>query len=398
MFSREHALKPTAEADPSVESLAQGTFSNFLHNHECCAGFLCRWNELDQSADLICAVGIPAAPFKISKRAELTSFVAEGLKSYAAPHVHSITDKLFREIGALTSTDGWHHRGFFIPGYFRENAMILIGFAKQPRTMKLCDDMLADAAEVISVASFLLSASSMKNRLAVMENFVREIGHDLASSVQAVIPKLSNIRRGLIPTAAIPAKLAEAEAEILSAYQTADALGITVDPAYNVGVGDIFELGAVIDYVITLCRAEAAERHIEIQVQVPGSELNAWGDSRGVQIALTHLVLNAIKYGKGASKILITAAETIQDVQLYVQNVGKPLDAEESLRMWDFGWRGQSAREMHVNGSGIGLYTVKKIILAHGGSVGVKPGPRSEVVTLFFSLPKKESHMHRLLR
>ena len=40
--------------------------------------------------------------------------------------------------------------------------------------------------------------------------------------------------------------------------------------------------------------------------------------------------------------------------------------------IWDFGMRGKKAKELHVNGSGIGLFTVKKIdrpLIAdeHGG-------------------------------
>src|SRR4051794_23934837 len=101
----------------------------------------------------------------------------------------------------------------------------------------------------------------MKDRLQVMETFVREVGHDIASAVQAIVPKLRNVRNGLIQGEAVNAKLAEAEGEILSTYRIADSLGITVDPEYNIGVGEFFDLKATINNVMNHCRSEAAERH-----------------------------------------------------------------------------------------------------------------------------------------
>ena len=64
---------------------------------------------------------------------------------------------------------------------------------------------------------------------------------------------------------------------------------------------------------------------------------------------------------------------------------------EDELHVWDFGWRGDRAKEQHVNGSGIGLYTVKKIVSAHGGGVNLKvTGEYSNVITFLFRIPKKK--------
>lgn len=45
--------------------------------------------------------------------------------------------------------------------------------------------------------------------------------------------------------------------------------------------------------------------------------------------------------------------------------------------------------EMHVNGSGIGLYTVRKIINAHAGVVGANISDETSNTTKFwFTIPK----------
>jgi len=65
-------------------------------------------------------------------------------------------------------------------------------------------------------------------------------------------------------------------------------------------------------------------------------------------------------------------------------------EEEEELHMWEFGFRGKRALELHVNGSGIGLYTVKKIVLAHGGRYWCTVAREAEnVVTFLFAIPTR---------
>jgi signal transduction histidine kinase len=56
-------------------------------------------------------------------------------------------------------------------------------------------------------------------------------------------------------------------------------------------------------------------------------------------------------------------------------------------QIWDFGYRGKLAKELHVNGSGIGLYTVKKIVSAHLGWTDAES--RDGTTEFFIHLPKK---------
>ena len=44
-----------------------------------------------------------------------------------------------------------------------------------------------------------------------------------------------------------------------------------------------------------------------------------------------------------------------------------------------------------MNGSGIGLYTVKKVVRAHGGTCGATESGRSkEVVTFYMRIPARD--------
>jgi signal transduction histidine kinase len=101
------------------------------------------------------------------------------------------------------------------------------------------------------------------------------------------------------------------------------------------------------------------------------------------------LVMNAIKYARGSTYATVSVMDRGNECGVSVTDVGKTLDDEEKVYMWDFGWRGKKAKELHVNGSGIGLYTVKKIVTAHGGTVGYRVGGvGGGIVTFLFWIPK----------
>jgi signal transduction histidine kinase len=93
-------------------------------------------------------------------------------------------------------------------------------------------------------------------------------------------------------------------------------------------------------------------------------------------------------YSFGGTDIVVSTAERDDDFLIRVSNRGHPLPKGAELKqIWDFGYRGKLAKELHVNGSGIGLYTVKKIVSAHRGWKDAQS--RDDTTEFFIHLPKK---------
>jgi signal transduction histidine kinase len=392
VFSRELAIHPSEGQTLNILPLIESSFSEFLQNNGFCAGFFCIWNDETTTIELLATQGIPMSPFIGTKKDSLEVFIKTCLERYPAPHIHSLSDsQLWKEIKALVDTNNWQPQAIFVPAFVSQSDFIFVCFSIQSKKPEINHQICSMASEVVQLANFLISVNEVKDRLYLMEIYVREIGHDIASSVQAIISKLRNVRRGLLQGPAAMAKIQEAEDEIMSTYRIADTLGITVDPDYNVGLGDYFYLRDAFQDVITLVQSEAEERHIDLRTDLPKENISLWGDVKAIQSALMQLLMNAIKYAKGSSYVVLRANDNGDDVEFSVTDMGIPIDPEDQSNMWKFGWRGKKAKELHVNGSGIGLYTVKKVIKAHGGSVGYRSGGKNnEIVTFSFSIPKKE--------
>ena len=101
----------------------------------------------------------------------------------------------------------------------------------------------------------------------------------------------------------------------------------------------------------------------------------------------TNYITNAIKYS-GGKKVKVTLAQEGSKVTVAVIDQGKGISKEEMKKLFSRYYRSQSTSK--VEGLGMGLYLVKKIISEHKGEVGVK-SEEGKGSTFFFSLPVIES-------
>lgn len=99
-------------------------------------------------------------------------------------------------------------------------------------------------------------------------------------------------------------------------------------------------------------------------------------DVEACQRALHNLLSNAMKYSAAPHTIQLSAqlvtAMRGQEVQISVQNHGSVLAADELPQLFQPFFRGRSAREAQISGSGLGLSIVKMAMQANGGHVSVE--------------------------
>jgi signal transduction histidine kinase len=103
-------------------------------------------------------------------------------------------------------------------------------------------------------------------------------------------------------------------------------------------------------------------------------------DELAIQQALQNLVDNALKYGtEGSNWIGVSASpvtdENGQSVEIRIADHGPGIPMEEQEHIFDPFFRGRRAVQDQVHGSGLGLYLVKKIVEAHGGTIRVRSDP-----------------------
>lgn len=140
----------------------------------------------------------------------------------------------------------------------------------------------------------------------------------------------------------------------------------------------------------TLDEIDAISSERELILQSHGDLRGEW-DPRRLHQALSNLVFNALKYGFPNSPVWVELDGTGDDVLLTVRNTGKPIAAALLPKLFDPLVRDESREESkpadssaQVAGAnlGLGLYVVREIATAHGGTVEVTSDASATEFTL----------------
>jgi len=139
------------------------------------------------------------------------------------------------------------------------------------------------------------------------------------------------------------------------------------------------DVAAVIERALAESRAVAPDRQrIDTSIEVGLPVVMA--DPEALKMALKNLVLNAVKYGRGGPvRVAAKSSRSAtggEEVAISVEDEGPGIPHEERHQIFEPFFRGRLAREMEVEGSGIGLSIVRQVARWHGGRIRVGPGDR----------------------
>lgn len=118
-------------------------------------------------------------------------------------------------------------------------------------------------------------------------------------------------------------------------------------------------------------RAKEEERSIAVVVG-PGPHRTR-ADSDMIVMALTNLVSNGLKFSPPGGKVSVSLRRAAEGHELAVTDDGPGIEARDQLRLFRPFERLAAGKK--VQGTGLGLSTVKTIVETHGGKVGVTSSP-----------------------
>ncbi|RKH13818.1 PAS domain S-box protein [Corallococcus sp. CA047B] len=129
------------------------------------------------------------------------------------------------------------------------------------------------------------------------------------------------------------------------------------------------DLHAVLHGVLEEIEATHPDR--EIHKRTTGDGHGEWDPDRLGQMA-QNLVTNALKYSPRDTPVDITTWADDDSVTLSVHNQGTPIPPERLGRLFQPLQRASSDGDNSGRSIGLGLYIVKQLVEAHGGTVGVE--------------------------
>jgi signal transduction histidine kinase len=113
-----------------------------------------------------------------------------------------------------------------------------------------------------------------------------------------------------------------------------------------------------------------AEGRFQLEVRAPLPE--TWLDTDKIDQILVNLIENALRHGAGIVTTVVEPADVdgVDGVAVSVRDQGEGIAPEVAPRVFRQFWRGKRR-----GGAGLGLYIVKGLVEAHGGTITVQRAP-----------------------
>jgi signal transduction histidine kinase len=131
----------------------------------------------------------------------------------------------------------------------------------------------------------------------------------------------------------------------------------------------------VVHSALDACQAQAQSQGFEIECQLEPDLPRVYGDAAALGRALRNLIDNALKYSDGSRWIGVRAARENAYVRVTVTDRGLGIPKAEVGHVFEAFYRGREARARQIQGNGLGLSLVERIVRAHGGRVEVQSAP-----------------------
>ena len=206
--------------------------------------------------------------------------------------------------------------------------------------------------------------------------FLAVLGHDLRGPLSGINlsamllakPDLSDAAR---QQAAARVKRASRDmnrliTDLLEYTRTRLGAGIPIDRS-------ACDLGPVCEASLEDIRAGNPEQQF---VQQMSGDLTVQADAARMQQALSNLLSNAVQHGSRQSPVTLTAAGEADAIVLKVRNSGDPIPSDALQAIFEPLVRAPNAdsevNERSKTSLGLGLFIVREIVLAHGGTISVE--------------------------
>jgi signal transduction histidine kinase len=119
-------------------------------------------------------------------------------------------------------------------------------------------------------------------------------------------------------------------------------------------------------------RPAAIAMGIESKLIVDSSERKVLGDSHRLEMVLTNLMSNAIKFTQLGGRIGMKVADDIDGVRVEVEDDGIGIPAEDLSRVFERFFQVGASDRRRGGGVGIGLALAKELVELHGGRISVE--------------------------
>ena len=115
----------------------------------------------------------------------------------------------------------------------------------------------------------------------------------------------------------------------------------------------------------------AAKGKISLSLNAPAQPVQVIGDKSGLQQVFINLINNAVKFSRSAGAVQVNVSKDEEQVLIEIVDSGVGIPEQAITHLFERFYRAKNVTIAEIPGSGIGLYIVKSILEALGGTIEV---------------------------
>jgi signal transduction histidine kinase len=128
----------------------------------------------------------------------------------------------------------------------------------------------------------------------------------------------------------------------------------------------------LLEDVVSASSTLVEQAKLEVEYDLPDTLPPVLGDEQALRRVFQNLVGNAIKYGADGGWIGLKARSAGKEVVISVSDRGIGISPAEQAHIFEPFYRAPSVISAQIQGAGLGLSLVQRIVEAHGGRIGVR--------------------------
>ncbi|ENQ3106178.1 Signal transduction histidine kinase [Bacillus sp. 491mf] len=236
--------------------------------------------------------------------------------------------------------------------------------------------------------SFRKMAKSLKDLDRMRQEFVSNVSHEFQSPLASIQGFSKTLQTNEMSESERKhyLEIIESESRRMSSLCKQLLTLASLDKEERVLDKKTFDVGKQIRDVIFMLEWQWREKDVAIELDVPS--IQVYGDENLLHQVWTNLLTNSIKFTESGGTISFDGEEKDTELCLTISDTGIGMSEDEIDKIFDRFYKVDEARNRTIEGSGLGLSIVKKIIDLHEGSITVH-SVKGEGTTFTIYLPKR---------
>jgi len=153
------------------------------------------------------------------------------------------------------------------------------------------------------------------------------------------------------------------------------------------------DVGKIVNEVLVDTSAKLKEKNQKITVSIHENLPQISVDPKLVRHAFMNLITNAVKYTPENGEVEIMLSKDNKNIIFRVTDSGYGIPESQQEHVFEKFFRAENIKKVETDGTGLGLYLVKQIIVASGGNIWFK-SEESKGTTFWITLPLAGSKKH----